>query len=165
MSNLTDKEWLEAEKVFFENHPDAPKAKEVECLNLIMKKEFAEQILSGEKKVEFRTFSEHYVKRLYDRDVLNYIDEHAEEDAVEFMDCMRPIKKIHFHNYNNSWFLDVEVQEAGECAATKPWVKIFNEEFDCHELDQITKDLDKRKDPNRPLFFYFVIGKILETNI
>ena len=79
---MTKEEWLAAREAFFKSHPEAPEAREVECLNLIMRKGFAEQILAGTKKLEFRAYSEHYVKRLIDRDVEDYIRRHIKEDDV-----------------------------------------------------------------------------------
>ena len=45
-------------------------AEPLEVLNLVMRKQFAQEILEGKKKIEFRAFSEHYSSRLYDKEVL-----------------------------------------------------------------------------------------------
>ena len=39
---------------FYSSHPDCPRPKEIEVLNLIMRREHAEEIIKGEKPVEFR---------------------------------------------------------------------------------------------------------------
>lgn len=62
----TAEEYATARDEFFKSHPDAPIAKDVECLSLIMRREYAEQILAGTKKLEFRSYSDFYVKRLSD---------------------------------------------------------------------------------------------------
>ena len=53
-------EYAAAREEFFKSHPEAPEARDVECLNLIMRREFAEQILAGTKKLEFRAYSDAY---------------------------------------------------------------------------------------------------------
>ena len=44
---------------FLKEHPDYPMPEPVECLNLIMKRENALAIINGEKKVEFRAYTQH----------------------------------------------------------------------------------------------------------
>ncbi len=175
MSKKTEDHWDDAEywakkdEEFAKLYPDAPEAKPIECLNLIMKREFAEQILRGEKKVELRAFSEHYYNRLYDKDVLAWLDEHADDPQFKgFEPCvsaLRIVEKIHFHNYNNSWFLDVECPLNAYRFAVKRDAEYLNTEYGCDELLQLTKDFDKRKEQNRPMFFTFLLGKVLDTNL
>lgn len=162
-------EYKQAKKDFCEHH-GCPIAKPVECLNLIMRKEFAEEILRGEKKVEFRAYSKHYIDRLVDKEVCNFVDLKGGEPIVEvlfhdFINEVRPVKKIHFHNYNNSWFLDVECSENGLIACVKEEVEYLNKEFDSHDLDEELATYEKGKINNRPYYFYFVVSKILATNL
>ena len=42
----------------------------IQCLNLIMKKQYALDIINGKKKVEYRNYSKHYFDRLYDKKML-----------------------------------------------------------------------------------------------
>lgn len=163
-----NQEWTARRDAFLKAHPDLPKTKDIECLNLIMKKEFALQILHGEKKVEFRAYGKHYHERLIDKDVANYIDAHPEitqEEVDEFIDLFRPVKKIHFYNYNNTWHLDVKCEDNYIMAVTRPNVEALQEEYNCHEFDEMLADFEKRKDPMRPLLFYFVCGEVLSTNL
>ena len=162
--------FLEAQREFFADHPDVPRPQPVECLNLIMKREYAEQILRGEKKVEIRSYSQHYIDRLYDRDVLEYERAHWDDELLrlqmlDFNDSVRAVKKIHFHNYNNSWYLDVECVENTAASVCDADVNYLREEYGCHDFDEMLSDLNRRKAKNRPLFFYFVVGEILGTNI
>ena len=159
-----------ARKKFFEDHPDCPKPRPVECLNLIMRKEFAEQILSGEKKVEIRAYSDHYCSRLYDEAVLKYEDEHWDDELMrmqmmDFNDSVRAVKKIHFHNYNNSWFLDVECIENNTVVVNDEQVSYLRDEYGCHEFDEELSRLNKRGAKDRPVYFYFAIGRILATDL
>lgn len=159
-----------ARKQFFEEHPDCPKPKPVECLNLIMRKEYAEEILSGQKTVEIRAYSQHYCDRLYDKDVLEYENLHWDDDLmrmqmIDFNDSVRAVKKIHFHNYNNSWFLDVECIDNNTVVLNDEQVGFLQDEYNCHEFDEMLADLNKRKAKERPIFFYFAVGRVLDTNL
>lgn len=165
----TQGEFDKALAEFKKKYPEYKGPKPIECLNLIMRKEFAVQILKGEKKVELRAYSEHYQDRLNDRDVVNFMNKHYgtenEDEVMFFSKMVRPVKKIHFHNYSNSWFLDVDCEQADFICLTNDDVKYLNDTYDCHELDEMLADFNKRREANRPLFFYFVCGKVLETNI
>ncbi len=153
---------------FKERYPDMPKAKDIECLNLVMKREYAEQILRGEKKLEFRAYSKHYHERLIDKDLANWVDEHpeiTEEEMDENIDLFRRVKKIHFYNYNNTWHLDVKCEDNHIVAVTRPNVEFLQKEYGCHEFDEMLEDFENKKDPMRPMFFYFVCGEVLDTNL
>lgn len=141
-------------------------AETVEVLNLVMRKVFAQEILNGRKKVEFRAYSQHYLNRLYDKKVLDYMHLHrGEQDIIDECDPLRPVKKLHFHNYENTWFLDVECTLNDIIAVTDEDVKYLQEEYGCHELDEQLTQLNATKAENRPMYFYFVIGDVIDTNL
>ena len=157
-------------KAFFEQHPDCPRPKPIECLNLIMRREFAEEILAGTKKVEIRSYSQHYVDRLYDKDVLAYEDKHWDDEVmrmqmIDFNDSVRAVKKIHFHNYNNSWFLDVECVDNNTVLLVDEQVKYLQTEYGCHDFDEELERLNRRNAEERPMYFFFAVGRILDTNL
>ena len=154
------------EKFFNETHPEAPLAKDIECLNLIMKREFAEQILAGTKKLEFRAYSDHYVKRLIDNDVADYIQRHINDDEVlMFCSDIRQVKRIHFHNYSNSWHLDIECDYNDAFCINKRDIKYLNETYDCHDYDRDLARFEAMGEVNRPWLFFFVCGKVISTNL
>lgn len=159
--------FYKAQADYWQKNPKAqPKA--VACLNLIMKREFAEKILKGEKKLEFRAYTQHYVDRLIDKDVDNYLADHEgkeDDDLHTFAEVVRPVLKIHFHNYSNSWHLDVECTNNFIMPIAEPWVKNIQDTFGCHEMDEMLADLEKRKAKDRPLFFVFALGKVLDTDL
>ena len=171
MSNLdfkTEEEFAAAKDEFFANHPEAPRTEGIDCLNLVMKREWAEKILSGEKKLEFRDFTQFYASRLIDKNVNKYLNEHVDDDeVVMFCNDIRQVEKIHFHNYNNSWFLDVECTFNDAFSVTKNDIEFLQEEYDCHEFDEDLESLEAANVPEkeRPYIFYFVIGKVLDTNL
>ena len=162
----TAEEYAAAHKQFFEKHPEAPLAKEVECLNLIMRREYAEQILAGTKKLEFRAYSNFYVNRLIDPDVADYIGAHIDDDeVVMFCNDIRQVKKIHFHNYNNSWFLDIECDYNDAFSITEHDISYLQDRYDCHDFDDDLARLEATGEKLRPWLFYFVCGKVLDTNL
>lgn len=141
-------------------------AEPLEVLNLVMRKQFAQEILEGKKKIEFRAFSEHYSSRLYDKEVLTYMKLHANEpNILDECDPLREIHTIHFHNYDNTWFLDCECELNDIVAVTDDDVKYLQDEYDCHDLDEQLAQLKAVGEDNRPMYFYFVIGKVLKTNL
>lgn len=162
-------EWEKGYNEFMAKYPDCPKIEPVECLNLIMKREWAEEILRGKKKLEFRAFTNHYCTRLYDKNMMDYIDEHADDadfmcQVGNYVSALRPVEKIHFHNYNNSWFMDVSISVNEVVSVTEEDVAFLHSEFGCTELDD---ELELLKDSKRtpPMYFYFVIDDVLDTNL
>lgn len=171
MGNLNFKsaeEYAAACEKFFEEHPEAPIAKDVECLSLIMKREYAEQILAGTKKLEFRSYSNFYVKRLIDPEVSEYVRAHINDDeVVMFCNDIKQVKKIHFHNYNNSWFLDIECDYNDVFRINKHDIEFLQKQYGCHDFDEDLKMMELNNVPQekRPWVFYLVCGKVLDTNL
>lgn len=151
---------------FYSSHPDCPRPKEIEVLNLIMRRENAEEIIKGVKPIEFRAYSKHYHDRLIDLDVANYILENElTEDEVELIDLFRPVKLIRFHNYSNSWRVDVECRSNNIIAVTRPNVEALQENYNCHEFDKMLEDFEAKKENTRPMFFYFVLGDVIDSTL
>ena len=159
-------EFAAARDEFFKTHPEAPIARDVECLNLIMKREYAEQILRGTKKLEFRAYSDHYVRRLIDPEVADYIGMHVNDEAVVmFCNDIRQVKRIHFHNYSNSWFLDIECDYNDAFCINKRDIEFLQKEYGCHDFDKDLARFEALGTEQRPWLFYFVCGKVLGTNL
>lgn len=169
--NEIDEQYAEDRKAFYEKYPDCPEPAEIECLDLIMKKEYAEMILNGTKTVEYRDVTPAYEKRLVDMKVYEYIDKKIDEDDFDFMENydmyvtpIKSVKTIHFHNYNNSWYLDVEVIANNIVTADREGAAVMEEQFGCTELleDAIRAESSGEEAPE---YFFFGLGNIISTNL
>ena len=147
-----------------EKYPDYCEAEDVDCLNLVMRKEFAEEILTGKKTVEYRTFSNHYTSRLFDKKVLQFKQNHMEDpDVRDCVDSLRIVRKIHFYSYSNTWYLDVECVDNGIVNATKEDLEFLKREYGSDELKDVVNDYVGSEEI--PTFFYFALGKVIKTDL
>lgn len=168
--SMTDVEYFAAEDEFIEKY-NAPRCKPIETLDLIMRREFAEEILSGEKKVEIRQCSDHYFNRLTDKNVDAWMTEHRDTEGMdmeafnEFMCATRPVEKIHFHDEQNSWFIDVTCYENALIPVTRKNIQDLNDRFGCKDLNKLFMKVANGKDAHfePPLYYYFAIGDIIRT--
>lgn len=173
MKQVTDAELQQYEEeleAFHTKYPDCPRTEHIECLNLVMKKEYAEQIARGEKTVEYRAYSPHYRSRMYDKAVGKYMEAHADdeqfiEQVLDFEPVLRQVKKIHFHNYNNTWHLDVECVANDVCVATREDGEYIRDEYGNSELLEEALELEKNNVKDLPIFFFYVLGKILDNGL
>ena len=142
MSN--NKEDFDAQvSAFKERYPDFKPAKPIEVLNLIMTRKNAKEILKKHGEEE---------------DVIK-----AQEEGI--VDPLRVVKEIHFHDYNNSWYLDCDVLVNDTCIVMKEDMDFLHKEYDSHDLDEMYEALELKKERERPLFFFFVVDKVTKTTL
>lgn len=176
MSYSNKEEYNACVEAFKAKYPDFAEAKDIEILNLVMTKKNAKEILSGEKKVEYRAMSEHYINRLFDKNVSQFLAKHQNEDGSYppdvqdvindgIVDSLRIVKTIHFHNYANSWFMDVEVEVNDTCALIPKDMEFLHDRYDSHDLDDAFNTLEAQNSDERPIFFFFAIKRIIKTNL
>ena len=163
-------EWQKKFEAFYEKYPECPISQDIDKLNLIMKREYAEAIKKGTKRIEFRQFSQFYCNKLFDKNVDNYVNTHKDnKDIIKALDeniitPMRIVKALHFYNYNKSWTMDVKCIENGVIMLCEEDVKYLQDKYGCHELDEDLKSYEGVPDEQRPLLFYFAVGEITESN-
>lgn len=153
---------------FFAKYPRCPESSPIGVFNLIMRRDMAEQILKGEKKVEFRAYSKHFCDRLFDNRVEQFASQIAEEDFEDYEDFAKPlrvVKTIHFHNYNNTWHLDVECIDNGVVTPCNEDAEMLESLYQDTELKAMTEEMNKKKTRQRPMYFYFALGDIIDTNL
>lgn len=131
--------------------------KEYEAYDLVMRRENAQAIIDGKKQVEIRSFNSHYMGLFYDKEKRKSFD--ASDMSAE--EPFKDIKFVRFHNYNYSWYLDVQIDEIGSVILDKEGIGGLQEDFNFHELDD---ELERYKDTPAdeiPLVFYLHIKKIV----
>lgn len=143
----------------------------IKCLDLTLRREYAEQIAAGIKTVEYRWPIPFWEKRFENENVWKFLDKY-ESDYWNLVEQVFPdfkketfslnilrkttpfvnrVETIHFHNYNtNGWKLTVECTYNNFCEPDnegKEWLHSFNsfeqdEEFD--EWERNTLPITKK---------------------
>lgn len=131
-----------------------PTGRQAESFDLIMRKEFALQIVEGVKKLEFRSVSEFYFSRFLRR---------LPDGSAEYK---REIEYLHFHDYNNSWFLDVHIKPVTHMPIHPASADFFHS-YGHSDFDEDMKEFAhlKADDDNVPLVFCVPIDAIVNTNL
>lgn len=132
--------------------------KQVEAFDLIMRKENAWAILDGNKALELRSSSPFYIRRfLNPKGTLDMTFEAFEP---------KDIHAIHFHDYNNSWFLDCSCAHI-VCIGTHPNSNMFLHTLRNHDLDELIAENEQKglKEENCVAVFGLVIKHIYNTNL
>jgi hypothetical protein len=128
------------------------KGEEHEAFDFLMKKENALEILSGNKKIETRCYSDYYYRLVSDK---NDKDKPVRDD----------ISFIYFHNYNNTWYLIVRIKEFGISNLSKKEVENIAKEFDFHDNDNEWQKYSHLPDDEKPAFYWFAISEIVSHNL
>ena len=159
-----------AKKGFFLQY-NPPACKPVETMDLVLRKENALAIIKGDRKVEFRQINDDFYNMLNDEEVYEWMMDHRMDEGMdteamyEFLCPTRPVMTIHFHDDENSWFLDVECTKNDLACLFPKDVEYLQKRFGCHELDHILQEYERKNEQMRPAFFYFALSKVLDTNL
>lgn len=108
-----------------------------EAVSLIMTKENAKAIIRGAKTIEFRKDSQFYFKMFCTSETKAGV---AANKKVNFE--LKDVHYVHFHDYNNSWFLDVAI-EAVDFMALLPINRPYFHERNCHEVDEFIDEAEQ----------------------
>lgn len=132
------------------------KGNTTEAFDLIMRKEFAWDILEGRKKAEFRNLSAFYIKRFFvPKKTLQ-----ETLDAFELKDACY----VHFHDYGNTWYLDVRLNDFLLLSVHPDCLDLLHQ-LDCYEFDEMAKENAGKSAADVLQFFALKIYSILGTNL
>jgi hypothetical protein len=168
MRIMNKEDYIKEYNAFYKKYPDCPQSEVIDSLSLIMKKENAEAIKRGKKSVEFREFKKYYGDKIFDKAVSEYIAANQTNpdlrQALEkgIVSSIKIVNNLHFHNYNNSWEMDVECISNGIISITPEDIHFLQERFNCHELDNMLSTYKNYGD-EPPLLFYFACGKVTKA--
>lgn len=115
--------------------------KKDKVLDLPMRKCYALQILKGEKVREYRWWSDHWANRICVFD---------DPDDPDMMTGIKHFDRAHFHPYNKSWWLDVEITEIELFEVNEAFIHDVGDEVDVKIGDVV---------------FVISLGKVLGTNL
>lgn len=110
-------------------------------LNIPLRKVHALEIIRGEKKREYRAFTDHWATRLC---LFEDPDDKLIATGVKWFDS------VHFYPYNNKWFLDVEVKDIEWLTVDENFIEKYGKEVEAAPGSQI---------------FVIHLGKIMDTNL
>jgi hypothetical protein len=138
------------------------KDEEVEAYDLLMRKEYALDIISGKKTLEIREFKSHYVNMFTDKEQLAKNEELRKAGKDD--ECIEPLKAtqyVRFHNYNYSWTLDVEIDEIGISTVCREDIEDLADAFDFHDYDNEWQQYEHLDDDEKPVFYWLHIKEIV----
>lgn len=122
---------------------------EAEAFDLIIRKKFALDIIGEKKAVEYRDYKLHYLRRFFNN--LKTLEE-------------KPINVVHFHDYNNSFFLDVQITQACAGYLDNDAIALLEK---YHELQmvEVCKKNTTLADDDKPIVCMLPIVGIINTNL
>ena len=123
---------------------------EYPAVSLVLCKEYAKEIVNGNKTVEFRDV-------VSDKN-FSFFAETNEEGKWNF----KRVRAIHFYVYNKSFELDVLIDANGVVSPCEKGVELMHK-FGCNELDEEAKDYKGTPLKDRPMYFWFHIAKIVKS--
>ena len=114
---------------------------EERVLDMPMRKVHALEILKGEKVREYRAFTDHWAVR---------ICEFNDPDDKDAATGIRHFDAVHFHPYNKSWYLDVEVEAIDIYDVNEDFINDVGGEVDVEIGDTV---------------IVISLGKVIATNL
>jgi len=136
---------------------------QVQAYDLIMRKEHALEIIAGKKPLEIRALSDHYCSMFTDDAKLSENEKLRKEgrDGECVSTCRADIAYVHFRNYNNSWSLDVAIDEIGIAVMDEEDISFLSDEFGFHDYDNEWQQYVGKPDDEVPMFFYLHLDEVV----
>lgn len=136
--------------------------------DLIMRKGHALEIIAGKKSLEIRAFSDFYCKMFTDQalvDANEKLRKEGRDDECTGV-CRTDVGFVHFHNYTNSWSLDVEIDEIGMALMVEDDNTWLADEFGFHDYDEEWQQYAKVPEDQVPMFFWLhIVGVVNRKDI
>lgn len=123
--------------------------KQAEAFDLIMRKQFAWDIIEGRKRLEFRDLSNFYMRK--------FVKNVKTWDTVE-------LDFIHFRDYGNTWFLDVHIASVDTVALLPENLPYFHE-YGHHEFDEEIAGNEGKQPKDAGYLFCLPVDAIINTNL
>lgn len=128
---------------------------EYPAFHFIMRREIAQDILDGYKKVEFRSTSPHNLAKVMkiNKKTGDYI--------------WNDIGFAYFTNYNKTWFMVVRVETTGIANVDRETAERFKNDFGTLEVEQMCEgfEADNIPEDERPQFLWLTMDAIVDTNL
>ena len=166
-----DEVFEKAREIFFKEHPEVPRPKPIQCLDLVIDPTSAYEIIIGRRMVVYGSYDE-FADELYDENVLAFEetywnDELMRRQMMDFTDKVRGVLNLHLHDEDGTWYIDVECVENNTVFPKNDQVKDLQDRFGFHDLDTELAEQNRRHTPEdrRPVYFYFALGNITKTNL
>lgn len=171
---------MEYAENFWARYPNCPGwvwAKEP--FDLVLDKKKALEILHGKRRAIVLPKNEETRKFLENKEAIEFLRWAKENDVKEAIYAQEQMyfrtilfDKLHVHDKENTWFLDVDVWVTNQLTCVPEDVGSFRRRTKCHDLDAITRRLDQQGvDLNKRPYYYFfelrdnVKDSIIATNL
>lgn len=120
-----------------------------------MRREMAQDILDGYKRVEFRSTSNSNISK-----VMNVNKVTGEETWKE-------IGFVYFSNYNKTWFMVVTIDAIGILNVDRETAERFKNNYGTLEIEQMCDSFEEENIPEdeRAQLLYMTIESIVDTNL
>lgn len=145
---------------------------EVHNFDLILKRESAEEILLDVKDVEFRKYSDYYNKRLLCDDILDAYAKYKDDteiieacedwDVKEVLEPMKVVRSIHFRDYNNTWYLDIEVRGCNLVLVDNDSAIMLYEETGDTTLFEWIDEMGDDYGKEKVFTYFFILGDVID---
>ena len=166
-----DEVFEKARTIFFQEHPEVPRPEIIRELDLVIDKADALDVLNEKRRVVYAPY-EDLTDELYDQKVLDFEEAHWDDPLMkqmllDFTDSVRGVMKLHLHDESNTWYLDILCEENNTVMVKNDQIMDLQERYGFHDLDD---ELAKHNSlgtevGNRPIYFYFALTKVQNTNL
>lgn len=137
--------------------------KQVEAYSLVMKKEYADEIIKGTKTLEIRNYTPFYDNMFTDREQVKMNEQLIKEGKEdETVIPLKGIEYIVFSNYDKTWRLIVRIDNIGVSAIDEEDLQFLAEDYNFHDFDADIQKYESLEYEDKPMFYYLHVAEIIE---